>query len=671
MAGRPHDRWGGRRGGAGGRDPWGELVRSSAAGIRSANESISGIVDRAGGLPEKISAGEEPVAFFEPREAEDKWEEIFSGAERELRGVCGLYDYRQLLFLSRLCSGLPALRARDPEMYSTRVRSQNADRWILRYAARRADRDYLRSERGGYSVGELPAGIFRDAVKLHVLADLHNVLGMTRMMYNLMRLVSSENGLRPGPLLRLRTDSRIGHVVDLTEIRKLASVHSFRYKAYNGEFSMSPTIVGPDSTEEPDAILFGYFQNVTSGPYGGGTLFQPGFAGLDTLIGYGERFRRLFERDDGVGMPPEHLRAVTRGLRDLGLRDLGELDPARAGPSATWALRTGTLPVRRDELLGGALEEAARAELAAADPARSGDDLAWSVQRFVALASSSGDAVARTSRVSGSAPTGSGAPIRHAERERDAASDRTLGYPYMIHGGPEEELWVVDLVNTLPFYEGLVRQLQFSPSKKTTGTGKSESYDRTSVFDTRVAEMLASVPGVEAAFDDVDGEDDIEKEDPDLPNVTFRMGGGDNREVDVPLRLGPVLVAVQTWVRKVDPRIAEGHYRTMQRRWSAAKKKLAATDRYYTDYLLGDPAGRRHVEKRELRYILPVLCGPFVEPVASLKGEYWLRHPSTRSFDSPEQAIPRILTPPELERFLSSTSKAELIEICEGHGWTL
>ena len=668
MAGGPHDRWGGRRVGAGGRDPWRELVRNSDAGIRSANESISGIVDRAGGLPRKISAGEEPVAFFGPREAEDIWEEIFSGAERELRAVCGPYDYRQLLFMSRLCSGLPALRARDRGMYFTRVRSQNADRWILRCAARRADRDHLRSEGGGYSVGDLPAGIFRDAVKLHVLADLHNALGFTRMMYNLMRLVSSENGLRPGPLLRLRTDSRIGHVVDLTEIRKLASVHDFRRGAYNGEFSMSPAIVGPGSTDEPDALLFGYFEDVTTRPYGGGVLFAPGFVGLDALIGYGERFRRLFEREDGVGMPPEHLRAVTRGLRDLALGELGEFDPARAGPSATWAFRTGTLPVRRDELLGGALEEAAEAELAAADPARSGEDLAQSVERFVALASSSGDAVARPGPIPGYTR---GAPIRHAERERDAASDRTLGYPYMIHGGPEQELWLVDLANTLPFYEGLARQLQFSPSKKTTGTGRSESYDRTSVFDARVAEMLASVPGVEAAFDNVGGEDGIEKEDPDLPNVTFRLSGGGNREVDVPLRLGAVLVAVQTWVREVDPRIAEGHYRTMQRRWSAAKKKLAATDRYYTDYLLGDPAGRRHMEKRGLRCILPVLCGPFTEPVVSLEGGFWLRYPSLQSFDSPGQAIPRILTPPELGRFLSSTSEAELIEICEGHGWTL
>lgn len=652
------DRWRGpKRNG-----PWRELVRNSAAGIRSANESISAIVDRAGGLSEKISAGEEPVAFFEPREAEDKWEAILSGAERELRSVCGLYDYRQLLFLSRLCSGLPALRARDPEMESTRVRSQNADRWILRYADRSADQDYLQLKRGAYTVGELPAAIFHDAVKLHVLADLHTLLSITRMMYNLMRLVSSESDLRPGPLLRLRTRSRIGHVVDPTEIRKLASVHSFRYEAYNREFSMWG-MIGPGSTEEPDALAYGYFERVTSEPYGGGTLFAPGFVRLDTLIEYGKRFRHLFERDDSIGMPPEHLRAITRGLRNLGL-----LSTAREGPSATWARRTGTLPIPHGVLLGGPLEEAARDELTATDPERSGDDLARSVERFVALASSSGNAATQTARVRDAA---SGAPIRHAERERDAASDRTLGYPYMIHGGPEQELWIVDFVNTLPFYQGLAKQLRFSPSKKTTGTGQSESYERTSVFDVALAEMLASVPGVEAAFVEVDKEDGIEKEYPELPNVTFRLGGGKNREIDVPLRHGSVLVAVQTWAREVDPQIDEGDYRTMQRRWSKAKKKLAATDRYYTDYLLHDPRGKRQMAKRGLRYILPVLCGPFTEPVASLKDEFWLRYPSMHSFDSPEESIPRILTPFELEHFLSTTSEEELIRICEDHGWTL
>ncbi|MGF1472945.1 MAG: hypothetical protein ACFB50_14550 [Rubrobacteraceae bacterium] len=634
-------------------DPWTGLVRNSATGIQDANDTIAAIVDRAGSLAEKVSAGEEPVALLDPREAEDKWEEILSGVEDELRRMCRLYDYRQLLFVSRLCSGLPALRRRDPDMGSTRVRSQNADRWILRCADRHLDRDYLRLEEEGPSVGELPPPIFRDAVKVHVLADLHTLLSIQRMMYNFMRLVSSENGIRPGPRLRLRTDSRIGHEVEPTEIRKLAGVHSFRYQTHNDNYSMW-AMVGSDSSEEPDALLYGYFQDVTSAPYGGGILLAPNFMSLDAFIEYGKKFRQLFEREDGVGMPPEHFHAISRGLRDLGL-----LSTDQEGRLDNWAYRTGTLPVPRDVLLDGPLEEAAQAELAEVHPERSGDDISQSVRRFVALASSSGD-------------MGPGiASVNHNRRERDAAADRTLGYPYMIHGSREQELWIVDFVNTIPFYQSLAGQLQFSPSKKTTGSGRSESYDRTSVFDARVAQMMTAIPGIEPAFEGVEQEDDIEKEDPELPNITFRLPGGDSREIDVPLRRGSVLVAVQTWAREVDPRIDEGVYRQLQRRWSRAKEKLENTDRYYTDYLLCNPGGREHMESEALRYILPVLCGPFTEPVASTENKFWLRYPDMNSFDSPQEAVPRILTPFELEHYLSTTNEDELIEICERHGWKL
>lgn len=634
-------------------DPWTQLVRNSAAGIRDANELIEGIVDRAGGLGEKISAGEEPVAFVNPREAEGKWEEILAGIEDELRRVCSRYDYRQLLFVSRLCSGIPALRRRDPEMEATRVRSQNADRWILRCANRHADRDYIRLEEGGPSVGDLPAKIFHDAVKLHVLADLHTLMSITRMMYNFMRLVSSENGIRPGPLLRLRTESRIGYEVEATEIRKLASVHSFRYKTHNEEFSMW-AMVSPGSTKELDALVYGYMPDVTSAPYGGGILLAPNFMSLDTLIEYGKKFRCLFEREDGVGMPPEHFHAISRGLRDLGL-----LSTDQEERLAAWAYKTGTLPVPRDVLLGGPLEEAAQAELAELHSERSGDDLTQSVRRFVALASSPGELGADIT------------PVSHANRERDAEADRTLGYPYMIHGSREQELWIVDFVNTIPFYQSLAGQLRFSPSKKTTGSGRSESYDRTSIFDARVAEMMTSIPGIEPAFEEVEQKDNIEKEDPELPNITFRLPEGDSREIDVPLRLGSVLVAVQAWAREVDLRIDEGAYRQLQRRWHKAKEKLEDTNIYYTDYLLCNPVGREHMESEGLRYILPILCGPFTEPVVSIEGKFWLRYPDMNSFDSPQETIPRILTTSELEHFLSTTSEDELIEICEQHGWRI
>ena len=96
------------------------------------------------------------MALLDPREAEDKWEQILSGVEEKLRKICRLYDYRQLLFVSRLCSGIPALRARDSEIGFTRVRSQRADRWVFRCAGRSHDQDNLRLGHDAVSVGELP-----------------------------------------------------------------------------------------------------------------------------------------------------------------------------------------------------------------------------------------------------------------------------------------------------------------------------------------------------------------------------------------------------------------------------------------------------------------------------------------------------------------------------------
>lgn len=638
-------------------DPWTELVRNSATGIQDANDTIAAIVDRAGALAEKFSAGEEPVALLKPREAEVKWEEILSGVEEELRRICRLYDYRQLLFVSRLCSGIPALRARDSEMGFTRVRSQRADRWVFRCADRSHDQDNLRLEHDAVSVGELPDKIFRDAVKLHVMSDFHSWLSTTRTRYNFVRLVSARNDIKPGPILRLRTEGRINSDALDPNMRLWVNIHSSRYRMQDEEFALWG-MISPPSGDQHDVLAYGYFQNVTKQPYGGGTLLAPRLKPLDTLFEYGVRFRRVFERDDGIGMPPEHLLAITRALRDIMLPNVGLSDMGGDARLIAWAFLTGTLPIPH-EVLVEALEEIGQEELAAAHPGHSGDDLAPSVQRFIALASPPSDLEDEVM------------PVAHVKRERDAGSDRTVGYPYMIHGSTGHELLLVDFVNTIPFYQSLAGQLEFSETKKTTGSGKSDSYERTSVFDERVAEILTSLPEVELAFQREDPASGIVKEDPSLPPVTFRLPGGDNREIDVPLRYGSVLVAVQTWAREVDLRIDEGDYKKLQKRWNKAKEKLERTDRYYTDYLLCNPAGRNHMETEGLKYILPVLCGPFTEPVVSTNHTFWLRYPAMSPSGSPQESIPRILTPAELERYLSTASEEELVEMCEQHGWTL
>ena len=622
---------------------WDKLVSESEPGIREAGSVISGLIDRAGGL-----SAATPETQFPPRESDRPFEEIISGAERELEELCGRYDYRQLLFLSRLCTGVPLLRDADADMAAVRVRVQNADRWVLRCGDRSLRHDYMGLGQDGISIGALPESIFRDAVKLHWLANFHQWRVIDRAMFNYMRLVSHENGL-PDPRLILLAGGGVGREWGSPENWASYNLYAFRYRSQNGNLAWwAMGDIDPD--DEPFTLMYGYSPDITSGPYGGGELFVPVPLWLGAMMEYGKRFRPIFEREDAVGMPPEHLHAISRGLAHL------VMDAAEDPRLAPWVALTGTLPVPRDSLLGAPLKEVARGYLADADPDRADDtDLEQNVERFIALASSSPDAVPECERES---PSSSGPDTaRERGRERDAASARTLGYPYMIHGGPEHELWVVDYLNTLPFFQSLAGQMQFSRTK--------HAFARTSMFEALLAEDIGRVPGIEPVFVG-------NREESDLPNAKFYFNGhSESREIDVPLRRGRVLIAVQTWARNLDLRISEGHFGVMRRRWDEAKRKLRATDEKYTDYLLHHVEGKKRMEEEGLRYILPVLCGPFTEPVASLNPEFWLRPLSTGSYDESLESLPRVLSPAELERFLSTASEGELREICEKNGWRL
>ncbi len=619
---------------------WDKLVSESEPGIREAGGVISGLIDRVGGLSNAV-----PEARFAPREADPPLEEVISGVERELEELCGRYDYRQLLYLSRLCTGVPALRDADADTAATRVRVQNADRWALRCGDRSSDRDPVRAEDGGVLVEALPESIFRDAAKLHWLANFHQWRIIDRSMFNFLRLVAEENG-PPEPQLLLLTGGGVGR--EWGSRRNWASVNLYahRYRSQNGDLAWwAMGDAEPDGG--PFTLMYNYSSAVTRGPYAGGGMFVPAELELGAMMEYGRRFRANFERDDAVGMPPEHLRAISRGLARFAVRAAGD---KRQAP---WVARTGMLAIPRDSLLGGPLEEAARGYLSAADPDRADDaNLGRSVRRFVALASSSPDAVPGYGRSSRGPHTAS-TSLR--SRERDAASARTLGYQYMIHGGPEHELWLVDYVNTLPFLQSLAGEVYFAPGRSVAA--------RTSTFDRLLAESLERVDGIEAAFV-------ADRPDPNLPNVEFRFdGSSQTREIDVPLRCGRVLVAVQTWTRNLDPGLSGGEYRAMRRRWEAAERKLRSTDEKYTDYLLHHPEGKRRMGEQGLGYVLPVLCGPFTDPVPSLEPRFWLRPLSTGSYDEALKAVPRILSPAELESFLSTATERELRGICEANDW--
>ena len=181
---------------------WDKLVAESGPGISEAGGVILGLIGRAGGL-----SAATPEARFPAREANRPFEDITSGAERELENLCGRYDYRQLLFLSRRCTAVPLLRAKDADMPATRVRAQNADRWVLRRGDRSSSHDFSRLEHGEISVGSIPEPIFRDAAKLHWLANFHQSTVTHRMMFNFVRLVSLANDL-PGPGLILQPATR-------------------------------------------------------------------------------------------------------------------------------------------------------------------------------------------------------------------------------------------------------------------------------------------------------------------------------------------------------------------------------------------------------------------------------------------------------------------------------
>ena len=82
--------------------------------------------------------------------------------------------------------------------------------------------------------------------------------------------------------------------------------------------------------------------------------------------------------------------------------------------------------------------------------------------------------------------------------------------------------------------------------------------------------------------------------------------------------------------------------------------------------------GRGHMRDEGLKYILPVVCGPYAEPLVSLDQEFWLRYPQfTGSLERPEKAVPRVLTPKELVIFLENATEQELRTICAHSGWAL
>ena len=105
---------------------------------------------------------------------------------RYLQGerLCARHDYRQMLFVSRLCVGLPVFRRDEPNLNPTNLRCQAADRWVLKRGARSLNKDYMRIDESSFSIGDPPESLYRDTIKLHKLVEFHQLTILELMRFN-------------------------------------------------------------------------------------------------------------------------------------------------------------------------------------------------------------------------------------------------------------------------------------------------------------------------------------------------------------------------------------------------------------------------------------------------------------------------------------------------------
>jgi hypothetical protein len=312
----------------------------------------------------------------------------------------------------------------------------------------------------------------------------------------------------------------------------------------------------------PVALSYDLSEKVRDESYGGAPfLAKPLW--FNEFFEYGVGFRRRIE--DGVGIPVEHLYCIMRALYRLGVDRALEND-ALLGP---WADLTGTLPIDRRELLGGTLEEIAEARTGEVTEQfgsryEGGQILARSIERFVEPAASR--EVAPGALAAGEVPG------------EELMSLRALWPPSLIHGEVHHDVWIVDFASTWAFLQRLADLVEVTERTRTMSSPDHDADVRTSTFDVQLAEHLSRARGVKpASFPD-------RLKQTGLPNIVFRTGGSSGREVaeiDVPVRVGSVLVAVQTWARDVDKRMEGGDYGALKERWRSVRRKLKKTDEHY------------------------------------------------------------------------------------------
>lgn len=574
------------------------------------------------------------------REATPALEAFLEGIEEELGGLCVPHDHRRLLLVSRLCVGLPAFAEAGESPHRTRARSLAADLWAQRCGDRSGlRRDHTPEKDPVGALGDLSDGIGRDAIVLHLLSSgvwRGTAIGLRQLAFS--RLFSGEHS-EHGPTVEFRADGS----ATVKPGASRADLFSFLYMArYDLNRPLSGWGVADAQAPEPQGppLALHYLHAGLAGGSSEGFPFVARSTWAREFVGHLTRFGSLFE--ERAGLPASHALAILRGLCDLGV-ERGLVDGGRL---ERWGRATAAMLVSREDLLGGPLEERARGRLPRyTRPGEEPGDLGASVERFVKLARSDGP--------------------RPQDEHR-----RGLWAPYLLHGEHHEETWVVDFLSVLPFTQRLVDLMEISERSQSTGAPQHDAYVRTSAFDRGLADFLggtASPAGWEPAFPDL-------RADPGLPNVTVPLSkSGAERELDLVLRRGNVLVAVETWAREADKAIEDGDYGALRRRWRSVKDKLRETDRRYARDLIEDTRSAEILRGEGVRYVLPLLCGPRAEPVASADPKYWLRPrpPVGGTQQEVRGSIPRVLTPTELERFLNTTSESEVAGICEESRWVV
>ena len=194
------------------RDPWQELVKESAAGIRAANEWITGIVDRAGGLAGKISAGQKcPRRILSPSVRPRRSGRKSSLVSRRscvgcaastITGSCS--SYRGCAPVFRRCASVirrwasPGCAAKRPTGGCSGARKEATTTIVSGWGA------------VGFpsvSCRMTSSGTLSSCTYCRICIDW---LITTRTRYNFMRLFSARNDIKPGPILLLGAE---GHII--------------------------------------------------------------------------------------------------------------------------------------------------------------------------------------------------------------------------------------------------------------------------------------------------------------------------------------------------------------------------------------------------------------------------------------------------------------------------